>query len=835
MLGANKITVFSPVKGEVISIDRVPEEAFAQKMLGDGVGIKPADNAIYAPFDGRIKTLNKALHALVIETYGVEVLIHIGIDTVNLKGEGFTAFTRSGASVKKGEKLIEFDRDFIAKKAPSNIVIIVVANPPDAILDIPENEPVSHGDILFTVERPTQALESTFTQMQSEPEYISEEIEVLNSNGLHARPASIIANIAAKYDFKIRLVKNGIGVNAKNLVEIMGLNVMKHDRLQVAAYGRATEEAVQEIIKALKNGLGEDISAEPDPALDNTMTLDMRLEQIVPASVINKGKALGQSFIYSSAVNTFDENGRGATEEKNRLRRAIAALKTEINRNILMAKTRDEKDILSAHLTILNDNFILDSAIELINKGKSAPYAITKATEQSVAILNKTNNALIMERAADFNDVKNRLIIKMIGNKEKLVFPKNTILIAKDLLPSDTEHLNSDIKGVILAEGSETAHVSIILKNMGVPAVYGAGLGMLNIPNGSPVIIDTSHKKVWINPSSGLMDTYKKRIEEEKLLKQKYLAAAHQPAITQDGADVFVRGNVSDFEQAQHALNSGADGIGLVRTEFMFQNRITPPSEEEQLELYQKILSAAGKDGAVIRTFDFGGDKPIGYLRTEREENPVLGMRGMRVYKSNEDLIRAQLRALLQTSPLAALKILVPMVTFAEDLVYIRQLLKEEQTNLNINTKANLGIMLETPAAVLNMRAFQAHSDFFSLGTNDLTQYTLAIDRGNKNLTRLADALHPAVIKLMHTAAQDARKFGKPLSICGAVASNPSALPVLIGLGITDLAVTSGQVPEVKYIARQLNAGKCQKIIPSVLEMESAEQVKEYISENFGL
>jgi phosphoenolpyruvate-protein phosphotransferase len=374
-----------------------------------------------------------------------------------------------------------------------------------------------------------------------------------------------------------------------------------------------------------------------------------------------------------------------------------------------------------------------------------------------------------------------------------------------------------------------------MLKNTGIAAVFGAGGGILKVKNGTDVLIDTKEGRVIFNVSQTLKEKVQKEIIEERKLSEKYRREITLPAKTKDGVIIKITSNISGEEQSAKSLSNGADGIGLLRTEFMFAGRRIPPGEEEQTALYQNVLDNVKGKPVTIRTLDVGGDKPISYINIPAEENPVLGVRGMRVYRENESLIRMQLRALLKVKPLSSLKIMIPMITFAEEFLYVKNMLNEEKHNLGINERVSLGMMIETPGAALNVRAFCKDADFFSLGTNDLSQYTLAIDRGHLTLSNQADSLHPSVLKLMKIAVDDAKAFNKSISICGALASETYSLPLLVGMGIDELAITISQIPEAKYIIRQLNSEQCGDFLLSAIKENSASEVRRLIKQIFGL
>lgn len=837
-MAQNTLSVYSPVKGKIVPIEEVVDPIFSGKCMGDGLAVAPAEGVVYAPFDGVIKSVNQAKHAIGIEAEGVEVLIHVGVDTVSLNGKGFDVYVKPGVEVKKGDKLLKFDKDFVAKKVPSTDVVMIVLSPEGAVVNKTAPREVNVGDALFSVgESGAPAAEDSADDEDICGEIVtSEEIEILNPHGLHARPASVIANIAGKTKCKVQLIKGTDEARARNLLEIMSLNIAKGDKVKVSGVRRIVEE----IVDAIKNGLNEVVvqaaQVAKDVNVDKTENLNMDKEQRLSVNTLAKGKLIGRTFLYERDSVHIEESSTDADKERHTLADAVEKTKKELEEIIATTKNTSEKEILNAHITILNDSSIFEKVDELLNEKKSAPYALKTVIEESIILLKKTNNPLLIERISDFMDVKDRLITAMLGPKPEKPVPAGAVVLAKDLLPSDVKILEKNsVAGVVLAEGSSTSHVAIMLKNAGIPSVYGAGRGVLKVKNGAYVIINTKEGVVIVNPSSGLKKDFEKQIAEEKALLEKYRKEMSLSAVTKDGVEVKITGNIGGAEQAAKALLHGADGVGLLRTEFMFDDRKTPPTEEEQIALYQEVLDAMDGRPVTIRTLDTGGDKPISYINIPAEENPVLGIRGMRAYVENEDIIRTQFRALLQVKPLNLLKIMIPMITFEEDFAYAKKLFLEEKAALGVNAPVAFGMMIETPAAALTTQAFCAESDFFSFGTNDLSQYALAIDRGHARLSKRVDALHPAVLRLIQIAAQDAKAFGRPVSVCGALASEPQALPLLVGAGINELAVTTAQIPEIKYMIRQLDSAKCEDALMTALTLRSVEEVKELIKKEFGI
>ncbi|MDR1123018.1 MAG: phosphoenolpyruvate--protein phosphotransferase [Elusimicrobiota bacterium] len=823
------LSVFSPVSGAVVPLSEVPDPVFAEKMLGDGLAVKPSSDFIYAPFDGVVKTLHKAFHAVVIESKGIEVLVHIGVETVNMKGEGFSAFITAGQQVKQGDKLIGFDRDLISKKAVSNLVVVIVSNRPEVELNKTEaGRGIRAGQFLFslgTAAAPAQE------EASSKPEdfALSAVITVKNKNGFHARPASLIAKLAAGFaKTEVQIIKGPQRANAKSMVEIMGLSIDYDDNIQVAAAGADKEAALKAVSEAILEGLNEGGGSLPAGAKQNyDFTKELEFYG-VPAY---PGLVIGKTFVMKKQDIDVEENAADPAAQAAKLRKASADVKAALGREIAAAKGA-EQEILRAHLEMLEDPFLLETAADLIKRGKSAGFAWRAAVKKSIEKLDATGNELLRERADDYKNAEARVLFELTGKKyEAPVFPKDSIVIVKDLLAYELGFFNGNVAGLVMAGGSPTSHVAIMLKNMGLASILGTGEAVLDIPAGRDIILNSELGKIKLNPSD--IEEVKKQQSAREAARAVNLRHAMEPAITRDGFAVTVKGNVGSLEEAVKAAEKGSEGIGLVRTEFLFAGS-EAPSEAEQYELYQKITDSQRGSPVIIRTLDVGGDKPLAYIDIPREANPIMGLRGVRNYKLNLELFKAQARAIMRVNPQGAAQIMLPMVGFTDEIITYKQIVAAEQEKLGIK-KVSFGIMVEVPSAALLAAEFAKHVDFFSIGTNDLTQYALAIDRGHGALSPLADTLNPAVLRLIKMTAEGAAQYKKSVGVCGAAASDITAVPVLLGLGIRDLSVVGGLIPDVKAFIRTLSMDDCKEAAAAALTMQEARQTREIVKSKFKL
>ena len=820
--------VLSPLEGTVVPLEQVPDPVFSEHMLGDGLAILPRNSQLIAPVSGTIVNLNKALHAIVIRNKETEILIHVGLETVALNGEGFKAFVKEGDSVTAGQKLLEFDLDILQKKAASPLVLVVVTSPTDAALTEKISGVVRPGQPLYTVSACAEhkPLPDMTVFCESGP------ITLLNPNGLHARPAAVLANLAAQYPYDILVFHGKQTANAKSIVGLMGLSLCANDQLVLRVYG-PQEEADEMLVKlheAFQNGLGEKELAAPAPQPQPSATDEIKLPARVKGLSACAGLASGPAYLLAIKTLSFEENAVDQQEECAALEHTLHTLTKQMEAQIAEEKNTESRDILNAHLLLLRDPLLIDTTRQTILQGKTAAFAFNTAIRQSIDILKKTKNRFLMERIADLKDVRREVLCQLTGEQHRLPdITPGSIVIADDLLPSDVSALPEHIAGVLLANGSPTAHAGILLRNRNIPAVVQAGAAVLAIPPGTPLLLDADAASVQIAPSAEQQQVFEKRRKESVAENEQACQVAQEAAITKDGIKILVEGNVSNAEESARSKKAGADGLGLVRTEFLFQNRAIAPTEEEQQASYQAILDAA-QGTVTFRTMDAGGDKPVPFVNIPPEENPIVGIRGVRAFKQNELFFRTQLRALLRVRPLNRIRIMLPMVSFVSELKEFKEIIEQEKKNLGISESVQLGIMIEVPAAALTAAQLAKEADFFSIGTNDLTQYTLAIDRGHKQLSPLADPLHPGVLKLIAYTTQGAKQYHKPVAVCGAVAADMAAVPLLIGLGITELAVGTGSVARTKALIRKLNVQACSQLAQQALELADAQAVRSLVA-----
>ncbi|HNX95854.1 MAG TPA: phosphoenolpyruvate--protein phosphotransferase [Holophaga sp.] len=822
-----QLEILAPFSGVLVPIESVPDPVFAQKMVGDGVSIDPISSELLAPTSGTVTQLHSANHALTITTEsGVEVLIHIGLETVALKGEGFSPLVRQGDRVSVGQRLITFDPALVGRKAKSLLTQIVITNGERVASMKARTGVVTAGkDVILSLELGSAAPSSAPTSGST---VLSNPVILPNPEGLHARPAAVLVAATKRYTSELKLVRGNREVNARSVVAIMGLATRKGDEVQIKATGPDAAEAAEALERLLSEGCGEkpgDAPAAPKAITLQVLTAADENELVgVPAS---PGLAVGRIAQFRQEAIDVVEQGEGQNQERSRLNAALHDARLQIEGIKARLQDPSKAQILTAHQEILEDPDLGSIAIEGISAGKSAGFAWREAFTRYATQLESLDNPLLKERAGDIRDVGRRVLTLLAGaHQVKLEIPDQAILIAEELSPSDTAQLDPEkVLGFCTTTGGATSHVAILARSMGIPAICGIDGSALDLSDGTLVVLDGVRGVLRRNPTDAEVAQAQARITAQSAKREKEQAAAHLPAKTTDGHHIEVVANVTSAKEAREAVAAGAEGVGLLRSEFLFDNRPTAPTESEQAEEYVAVAEALGpKRTLVIRTLDVGGDKPLAYLPLPKEDNPFLGLRGVRVSLDRPDIFRTQLRAILKAAPKGCLHIMFPMISGVDELRAAKAILKEEADALGVTAK--VGVMIEVPSAAITASVLAQEADFFSIGTNDLTQYCLAMDRGHPKLAKQADALHPAVLKLIGMTVEGAHKHGKWVGICGGIASDTLAVPVLVGLGVDELSVAVPSVASVKAQIARLSKTECEALAREILQMGTAAEVR---------
>jgi phosphocarrier protein FPr len=823
MTTTQSLELLAPLSGVLLALDQVPDPVFASRLIGDGLCIDPTSQTLCAPLAGVISNIQDSGHAVsVTDDNGVQVLMHIGLDTVNLAGQGFTRLVEEGLRVEAGQPLIEFDADYVALNARSLLTLmLVVSGEPFTLL---AHGLVETGQPLLRVspgDSPEQTAEEEGDALFSKP------LTLPNVNGLHARPAAVLAQAAKGFKASIYLHKQTQSANAKSLVAIMALQTVQGDTLQVSAAGEDAEAAIKALVVLLNEGCGEAVVA-PEKVV----------EPVAPASsptllrgvCASPGSAFGQVVQVAEPELTITEKGAGEALERAALERGLRAASEALQTLQDNASGSAQAEIFRAHQELLEDPTLLEQAHGSLAKGKSAAFAWNSATVATGKLFQGLGSALLAERAADLADVGQRVLKLILGIQDRAWdLPERAILIAEQLTPSQTASLDTrKVLGFVTVGGGATSHVAILARALGLPAICGVPVQVLALDNGKQVLLDADKGELHLEPNLAEIEQLEVARKQQVQKRQRDVAQAALPATTCDGHHVEVTANVASLQEVEQALALGGEGVGLLRSEFLYLDRNRAPSPAEQAGTYTAIARALGAErNLVVRTLDVGGDKPLAYVPMDSETNPFLGLRGIRLCLERPELLREQFRAILASAGFARLHIMLPMVSLLSELHLARTILQEEALALGLTELPKLGIMIEVPSAALMADVFAPHVDFFSIGTNDLTQYTLAMDRDHPRLASQADSFHPAVLRLIATTVKAAHAHGKWVGVCGALASEALAVPVLIGLGVDELSVSVPLIPTIKATVRELNLADCQLIARQVLGLEEAAQVRE--------
>ncbi|MBV8614508.1 MAG: phosphoenolpyruvate--protein phosphotransferase, partial [Acetobacteraceae bacterium] len=603
------------------------------------------------------------------------------------------------------------------------------------------------------------------------------------------------------------------------------------DTLTIIAIGDDADAAVEAVAKLLEGEAPAPPAAPPAVPGATLAAFTPGKEIVLHGVAAAPGAAVGMAARVGQA--TFDLDEKGAADpagEQERLTKALDAAEARLRATLEgeADKKGPARAILSAHLTFLQDPVLRGRAVALVGAGKAAGRAWHEAIGEQVAVLRGLGDARMAERADDLHDVEQRVLAALTGRTAAAAaLPEDAVLVAEDLLPSQLTGLATErVAGFCIAGGGPTSHVAILAASLGIPALVAAGSEVLRVPDGAPVIIDADAGVLRVFPPKEAAEARRSAIATARARAKADLAAAREDCRTADGVRIEVVANLGGVADVAGALAHGAEGCGLLRTEFLFLNRAAAPTEDEQLAEYQAIATGLGGKPLIVRTLDAGADKALAYLGMPAEANPELGVRGIRVCLARPDLLRAQLRAILRVRPEGQCRIMLPMVADLAELHATRAILQEEKVKLGRTDAVQLGIMVEVPSAAMMAEVLAAEADFFSVGTNDLTQYTLAMDRLNPALARHVDAFHPAVLRLIARTVEGARAHGRWVGVCGGLASVALAAPVLIGLGVTELSAPATAIPRVKAFVRRLDMPACKKAAQAALAQNSAEAVQ---------
>ncbi|MDV7104979.1 phosphoenolpyruvate--protein phosphotransferase [Vibrio sp. TH_r3] len=675
--------------------------------------------------------------------------------------------------------------------------------------------------------------------------------QVQNPNGIHARPASEIVTLACDYEAKTWLVNGDKVANARSLNSVALLTAKQNDTIAFKAQGKDAQQAINAFSSLAESHFGESL----EPALISQQTSSdhkVPLANVEPQQegsmvvgiAASDGISIAPALCYRTVMPPVPQREIGGLEsEMNHVTRALEAAHVELQTLINDVSTKvsvSDAEIFKAHQQMLSDPELINQVKNnLIDSQVIAEKAWIDAINQMADAYNQTGDSYLMQRANDIFDIGRRVMQIMVGEQSSnIVLEQASILFASDLSPSDTAQLDpSLVKGLCLEKGGNTSHSAILARSLGIPAVVGVDSILEQVQEGCEVILDGYRGTICLNPTCTQLEENRQQITENLAKQQQDQAVAQLPAVTKDGKCIEVFANLATLEDVDKALENGAEGVGLLRSEFLFMDSAQPPTEEEQVRFYSKIAQSFEGKTVIVRTLDIGGDKPLQYLQQNKEDNPFLGCRGIRLCLKNSDVFKTQLKALLRTrAQFDNIKIMFPMIATVEELLDAKSMIADMHQQLTLQGQASLipaiGIMIEVPAAVVNAKHLAQHVDFFSIGTNDLTQYVMAADRGNESVAYLTSTHQPAVLNMIQTAVNAAHSESISVGVCGEMAGDPRLTSLLVGLGVDELSMSSVRIAAVKARVRATNLATSITLAENVLVSATLAEVDLKVKSN---
>lgn len=658
-------------------------------------------------------------------------------------------------------------------------------------------------------------------------------LAVANPTGLHARPAARFVATVGRFDARVTVgnVTTGAGpVRGDSFSAVGTLGARQGHEIRVAAAGPQAAAVLEALTELAAAGFGDELEAVPPTS---------------PPAVAAPGGGVGASpgiavgpvrRLILPAIRPDDTPAEAPDVERRRLEAAVKEARrdlVEVRRRVGGGLGEAEAGIFDAHVALLDDVELRSSVDGEIAAGAPAGVAWDTAIRALADRFRELPDPYQRERAADVESVGRRVLAALRGIDPTPAPSGEGILVAHDLDPAETAQLDAaTVHGIVTAGGGPTSHSAILARALGIPAVVAAGPGVLDLDEGTTILVDGTTGRIVVDPEPAAVADARARQERERRQREAAAAAASSPAVTRDGHTVEVAANIGSVADAATAVASGADGVGLLRTEFLFLGSEQAPSEDEQEAAYRRIAETLDGRRLVLRTLDVGGDKPLPFLSQPGEANPFLGVRGIRIGLAEPDLLGAQLRAAVRVAADHPLSVMFPMVATLAELHGARAAVAEaiDATGVTPSPGFEVGVMAEVPAVAVMADVLAPHADFFSIGTNDLTQYVMAAERGNPRLADLADPLHPAVLRLIRLIAEAAVTHGRWVGVCGEAASDPIAVPVLLGLGVGELSASPAAVPIVKQAVRATDMTAARELAARALEADSATAVRDAVA-----
>jgi len=876
----------APMRGVVVPLAEVPDPVFAEGTMGPGIAIDPLGEMLHAPCNGEIIQCARTAHAITLRDDGDhEWLLHIGLDTIDLGGDGFELLVATGERVSAGDPLCRFDADRLAQRAKALVTPIVLTNGLGTHLEtlVAPGTIVEMGEDLLQWQAPAGPISSEATGSRGESatneftrdDFASGEVTIAAASGLHARPAARLRTISQTHAVELTLTRisgNAAGKNetdenkidkgsrdsgdagtasVASLSALLNLGLVQGDRIRVDARGSSAQAAVDAATALLETPEpGEDRPDETQPeAQAGEQPSASRMPAAEPGRLnglaASSGLVVGPLVRYEVALPNVADTASDAEQERQALASAIDEVDARLEQSAQTAKSRGqetEAEIFEAHRAWLDDPDLRATAEAEIAAGRSAGRAWYLALEREIQRLRANDNALLAARADDLCDLQ-RQVMQLFATEATTTVSglDGAILTARELTPSQFVEVAGRIAGLCLAAGGLTSHVSILARSRGLPCLVAMGDAVLDAASDKAcldVSRDGHHGVLELAPNDQRLAAIDIEQARQNRQSTSERGAALEPVLTQDGRHLHVGANIASSAEALIAAEAGADGVGLMRSEFLFLERRAAPVLAEQQAEYRAAVEAMGGKPVIVRLLDIGADKQLPYLSLPATANPALGERGVRLWQTHPELFETQLDALLEASHglslcedgLPALRLMVPMVADVNELRWVRERLESRAATLGIERLPALGVMIEVPTAALCAGSLAREADFLSIGTNDLTQYALAMDREVASLALRNDVLHPGVLRLIALCLEGAGGHC-PVAVCGAAAGDPLAGALLVAMGVDELSVEPGRIAAVKAALRRLDAGALAARLPSLLALDDAAAVRQTLKE----
>jgi fructose-specific PTS system IIA-like component len=663
--------------------------------------------------------------------------------------------------------------------------------------------------------------------------------------GIHARPAGHIERLCNAFQSEVcwKNIRTGLQGSAKSALSLVATDTLLNDDCEITLSGKDAHTAAAELSALLKKLLQFEITSEEE-TLDQAGYFPRSLREtqlsFIQGSRISGGVAIARPVVVKSL--NFDDimalapmKTQATAEEKQTLRAGIETLK-QAKLDVLERKVGVEHDIIQAHLSIITDSAFQEAIVHFIDNGENSWRAIVLAAMDFCEILSRSSSKYIKERVLDVLDITSQLLTTVYGEH---ALPQNglelnapSIIFADSLTPSKFLSINKQmLAGMVLTATGKTSHTAILARSLGIPTLTDIDFSTLNLQLQQNIIIDGDPAILVTAPDEQVLRYYRNEMAVQHTMQQQMLSNVHQSAVTADGHRLEIAANIASFEEAEAAFNNGAEGIGLFRTEMSFMDRETPPDYAELADLYTRVMACADSKPVIFRTFDIGGDKPVDYLNLGDEENPFLGYRAVRTYPRYRELFAMQLKAILTASAIGDAKVMIPMIASVEEIIWCREVLESvkqtmREEGLPFNDAISLGVMLEVPSVIFAIPEMAEYADFFSVGSNDLTQYFFAADRGNSQVANVYDNYASSFLRALQFAINEVHRVGKWIGLCGELGASKDFLPLLTGMGFDELSMSGTAIPGVKHALRELNFTQCQQLALDALALTHSAAVK---------